>query len=93
MSSKIVVPFVVLALLGGVLFAVHNTQKKAKAANEARRARAELAVAIRTFWKEERTVKFGTGAGITWASDPASEWDETELKAGRLIRIASGEIS
>lgn len=53
----------------------------------------ELAVAIRTFWKEERTVKFGTGAGITWASDPASEWDETELKAGRLIRIASGEIS
>lgn len=52
----------------------------------------ELAVAIRTFWKEEKTVKFGTGAGITWASDAACEWDETELKAGRLIRIASGEI-
>jgi len=53
----------------------------------------ELAVAIRTFWKEESTVKFGTGAGITWASDAASEWDETELKAARLIKIASGEIS
>ena len=53
----------------------------------------ELAVAIRTFWKEEETLKFGTGAGITWASDAASEWEETELKAERLIKIASGEIS
>jgi para-aminobenzoate synthetase component I len=53
----------------------------------------ELAVAIRTFWKEEEILKFGTGAGITWASDPQAEWDETELKAQRLIKIASGEIS
>ena len=53
----------------------------------------ELAVAIRTFWKEEEILKFGTGAGITWASDPQDEWEETELKAQRLIRIASGEIS
>jgi len=53
----------------------------------------ELAVAIRTFWKEEQTLKFGTGAGITWASDPHAEWEETELKAQRLIKIASGEIS
>ena len=53
----------------------------------------ELAVAIRTFWKEEEILKFGTGAGITWASDPQAEWEETELKAQRLIKIASGEIS
>jgi para-aminobenzoate synthetase component 1 len=53
----------------------------------------ELAVAIRTFWKEEQTLKFGTGAGITWSSDPEAEWEETELKAQRLIKIASGEIS
>ena len=53
----------------------------------------ELAVAIRTFWKENETLKFGTGAGITWASDPRAEWDETELKAQRLIKIASGEIA
>jgi para-aminobenzoate synthetase component 1 len=53
----------------------------------------ELAVAIRTFWKEEQILKFGTGAGITWASDPQAEWEETELKARRLIKIASGEIS
>jgi para-aminobenzoate synthetase component 1 len=53
----------------------------------------ELAVAIRTFWKESETLKFGTGAGITWASDAQAEWDETELKAQRLIKIASGEIA
>lgn len=53
----------------------------------------ELAVAIRTFWKDEQTLKFGTGAGITWASNPQAEWQETELKAQRLIQIAAGEIS
>jgi para-aminobenzoate synthetase component 1 len=53
----------------------------------------ELAVAIRTFWKEKNVIKFGTGAGITWASDAQSEWEETELKADRLIKIASGKIT
>ena len=52
----------------------------------------ELAVAIRTFWKENEILKFGTGAGITWASDAASEWEETELKAERLIKIAAGKF-
>ena len=32
---------------------------------------------------------FGTGAGITWGSDPGGEWAETELKAARLIGLAS----
>ncbi len=53
--------------------------------------RAELAVAIRTFWLDEGRLKFGTGAGITWGSDPAGEWQETELKARRLIGLASAE--
>ncbi|MGI9144780.1 MAG: chorismate-binding protein [Candidatus Planktophila sp.] len=53
----------------------------------------ELAVAIRTFWRENDSLRFGTGAGITWASDAKAEWEETELKAQRLIKIASGEIS
>jgi len=48
-----------------------------------------LAVAIRTFWHDGHTLKFGTGAGITWGSDPTAEWHETELKAERLIRLAS----
>jgi para-aminobenzoate synthetase component 1 len=51
--------------------------------------RAELAVAIRTFWAQDGIVHFGTGAGITWGSDPQSEWEETQLKASRLIGIAS----
>lgn len=50
----------------------------------------ELAVAIRTFWRDGEFLRFGTGAGITWGSDPESEWQETELKAKRLISIASG---
>jgi para-aminobenzoate synthetase component I len=53
----------------------------------------ELAVAIRTFWKEDDVLKFGTGAGITWASDAAAEWEETELKAERLIKIATGKFA
>jgi len=54
--------------------------------------RAELAVGIRTFWwtpDDGGTLRFGTGAGITWASDPAAEWAETELKAARLVGLAS----
>lgn len=54
--------------------------------------RAELAVGIRTFWwtpDAGGTLRFGTGAGITWASDPDGEWAETELKAARLVGLAS----
>jgi para-aminobenzoate synthetase component 1 len=54
---------------------------------------AELAVGIRTFWwTPERggRLNFGTGAGITWGSEPEGEWEETELKARRLIALASG---
>ncbi len=36
-----------------------------------------------------RLLHFGTGAGITWSSDPDAEWAETELKAARLISLAS----
>ncbi len=52
-----------------------------------------LSVAIRTFWRhDEEKIFFGTGAGITWASDPEAEWEETQLKARKLIGIAGGEI-
>ena len=37
------------------------------------------------------TLRFGTGAGITWGSDPFAEWQETELKARRLITLASAD--
>ena len=56
------------------------------------RGGAELAVGIRTFWAERtadggRVLRFGTGAGITWGSDPDAEWAETELKAARLVGL------
>ncbi|HET8987854.1 MAG TPA: chorismate-binding protein [Humibacillus sp.] len=59
---------------------------------------AELAVGIRTFWagRDEtgtRHLSFGTGAGITWHSDPLGEWRETELKAARLIGLAAGTVT
>jgi para-aminobenzoate synthetase component I len=50
---------------------------------------AELAVGIRTFWVDGDRLCFGTGAGITWGSDPDQEWAETELKAERLVGLAS----
>ncbi len=62
---------------------------------DADRGTGRLAVGIRTFWidRDRRggaVVRFGTGAGITWGSDPEREWRETELKAARLLAIASG---
>lgn len=55
--------------------------------------RAELSVAIRTFWTTgDKYLRYGTGAGITWGSDPQNEWEETELKARHLISIAGGEL-
>jgi para-aminobenzoate synthetase component 1 len=58
---------------------------------------AELAVAIRTFWQrpdgDGAVLQFGTGAGITWGSDPVREWEETELKANRLIGVLAGEVA
>jgi para-aminobenzoate synthetase component 1 len=51
--------------------------------------KAELAVGIRTFWRRDGLLHFGTGAGITWGSDPEREWHETELKAAHLLLLAS----
>ncbi len=60
---------------------------------DADRDRAVLAVGIRTFFTTTqagggRLLNFGTGAGITYASDPEAEWVETELKAARLLALA-----
>jgi para-aminobenzoate synthetase component 1 len=59
--------------------------------------RCRLAVGIRTFWAARddagrRVLRFGTGAGLTWGSDPLGEWRETELKASRLVGLASGAL-
>jgi para-aminobenzoate synthetase component 1 len=56
---------------------------------DADRQRGDLNVAIRTFWAAEDELRFGTGGGITWDSTPDGEWAETELKAARLLSVAS----
>lgn len=56
---------------------------------DADRRSAALAVAIRTFWLDGGQLRFGTGAGITWGSNADDEWAETELKAERLVGLAS----
>lgn len=57
---------------------------------DADRGIGELNVAIRTFWIDDDHLCFGTGGAITWDSDADDEWFETELKAERLLSIASG---
>ena len=57
---------------------------------DADRAEGELNVAIRTFWAAEGRLHLGTGGGITWDSDPAGEWAETQLKASHLLAVVSG---
>lgn len=67
---------------------------------------ADLAVSIRTFWASSdaatnatidatRTWRwtFGTGGAITWDSNAADEWAETELKAARLIELAQPPLT
>ena len=56
---------------------------------DADRCQGELNVALRTFWVEDGRLHFGTGGG-TWGSTPVGEWDETELKARRLLAVAGG---
>ena len=53
----------------------------------------ELNVAIRTFWMEEGQLHLGTGGGITWDSTPEGEWEETELKARRLLAVTAGTVA
>ncbi|HUR48124.1 MAG TPA: chorismate-binding protein [Acidimicrobiales bacterium] len=56
---------------------------------DADRREGDLNVAIRTFWAADGCLHFGTGGGITWGSTPEGEWAETELKAHRLLSLAS----
>jgi para-aminobenzoate synthetase component I len=57
------------------------------------RARAELAVAIRTFTIAHGRTHLGVGGGIVADSRADAEWAETELKAARLLRAVSARES
>jgi para-aminobenzoate synthetase component I len=48
----------------------------------------DLAVAIRTFTVFDDRTELGVGAGIVADSSPDAEWEETELKASRLLAVA-----
>ena len=54
--------------------------------------RADLAVAIRTFTIASGETTLGVGAGITVGSNPRDEWEETELKAARLLASSVGTL-
>jgi para-aminobenzoate synthetase component 1 len=56
---------------------------------DADRRQGDLNVAIRTFWIDDGGLHLGTGGGITWDSTPEGEWAETELKAHKLLAVAS----
>jgi para-aminobenzoate synthetase component 1 len=56
---------------------------------DADRREGRLNVAIRTFFVDGAELCFGTGGGITWDSTAELEWAETELKAHRLLALAS----
>ena len=56
---------------------------------DADRREGDLNVAIRTFWLEDGRLHLGVGGGVTWDSTPEGEWDETELKARRLLAVAA----
>jgi para-aminobenzoate synthetase component 1 len=56
---------------------------------DADRGVGDLNVGIRTFWMADGLLHLGTGGGITWDSTPDGEWEETELKARRLLAVVS----
>jgi len=96
--------FAALLPAGSISGAPKSSAKKLIAANEKFRGpycgvlgwvydgMAVLSVGIRLFWRSENEIHFGTGAGITWGSVAENEWDETELKAARLMKIAQGDF-
>ena len=53
----------------------------------------DLNVAIRTFVVTGGHTYLGVGAGITAGSDPQAEWEETELKAARLLAAAAEDTA
>jgi len=52
----------------------------------------QTSILIRTFVADGRRLTLHVGGGITWASDPATEWDETAAKArGPLAALDASE--
>lgn len=53
----------------------------------------QTSILIRTFVADGRRLTLHVGGGITWASDPAAEWEETVAKARGPLAAIGGEES
>lgn len=53
----------------------------------------ELSIPIRTAVRRDGRIHYGTGGGITLASDPEEEWRETEDKARAFLRAVGAEVT
>ena len=51
----------------------------------------QTSILIRTFVADGRRLTLHVGGGITWASDPVAEWDETVAKARGPLGAVGGE--
>ncbi|MDH5244185.1 MAG: chorismate-binding protein, partial [Chloroflexota bacterium] len=51
----------------------------------------QMSILIRTFVADGRRMTLHVGGGITWQSDPASEWEETVAKARGPLGAIGGE--
>jgi para-aminobenzoate synthetase component 1 len=49
-------------------------------------------ILIRTFVADGRRLTLHVGGGITWRSDPATEWDETRTKARGPLRAIGASV-
>ena len=50
----------------------------------------QTSILIRTFVADGRLLTLHVGGGITWKSDPATEWEETVVKAGGPLGAIGG---
>ncbi len=47
---------------------------------------ADFSIAIRTAWASQGDLLFGAGGAVVWESDPAAEYQETQLKGSSIVR-------
>jgi para-aminobenzoate synthetase component I len=53
---------------------------------------ADFNILIRTMIRCGHQIRYGSGGGITWESDPQAEYQEMLVKAGSFLHIMGGEV-
>jgi para-aminobenzoate synthetase component I len=54
---------------------------------------ADFSILIRTMIRCGNRIRYGSGGGITWESDPPSEYQEMLVKAGSFLHIMGREVA